>query len=152
MSEHISDADFIAVMNEAFSRGQQIKFTPTGRSMLPMLDGVTDTVTFDKKPAHLHKYDVAFYQRPNGQLVLHRVIDIADDGSYVFSGDGQYYYEYGIIDENILALMVAFTHKGVEHSVSDTSYRLYIRWMMLKKRSRILAAKIYHRIFGTKKK
>lgn len=151
MSEHISNADFLAVMNEAFWRGQQIRFTPTGTSMLPMLDGVSDTVTFAPSPERLKKYDVAFYQRANGQLVLHRVVGLKKDGSYVFSGDGQFYYEYGITDDNILALMVKFTHNGKEYKTDDYSYRLYIRRMMFKKRLRIFALKVYHKLFKRNK-
>ena len=59
MSEIIAPADFIAVMQESFSRGQLITCTPAGTSMLPMLDGKNDKVTFSPKPERLKKYDVA---------------------------------------------------------------------------------------------
>lgn len=148
MSERISNEDFLAVMNEAFRRGQKIRFTPSGRSMLPMLDGVNDTVTFAPPPEKLKKYDVAFYRRrTTGQLVLHRVVKVCKDDCYVFSGDSQYYDERGIAQEDILALMVAFTHKGKEHTPGDFSYRLYIRRMMVKKRLRMLAVRVYRKLF-----
>lgn len=116
--------------------------------MLPMLDGATDTVTFAPPPDRLKKYDVAFYRRrKTGQLVLHRVVKVCKDGSYVFSGDGQYYFEPGIVHADILALTVAFTHNGKSHTPADFSYRLYIRRMMLKKRLRMFAVKVYHRFF-----
>lgn len=151
MSERISNQEFLAVMEEAFRRGQKIKFTPSGTSMLPMLDGVNDTVTFAPKPDKLQKYDVAFYRRKNsGQLVLHRVVRVCKDGTYVFSGDGQFYYEPGITDEDILAVMVAYTHQGKAHTASDLSYRFYIQRMMLKKRIRMFALKVYHRFFKHK--
>ena len=149
MSDRISNDEFVAVMNEAFSRGQQIRFTPTGRSMLPMLDGVNDTVTFSPKPDHLKKYDVAFYRRDNGQLVLHRVVGF-DDGGYVFCGDSQYSDEYGITDDHILALMVQFTHKGKSYQTSDVSYRWYIFRLMTKKRLRKAASAVYHKLFKRK--
>ena len=150
MSERISNREFLAVMQEAFDRGQQIRFTPSGTSMLPMLDGENDTVTFAPPPKRLKKYDVAFYQRANGQLVLHRAVGFSDDGGYIFCGDNQYNYEYGITDENILALMVAFTHKGKKHTTGDVSYRFYIHRMMLKKRLRKIAVKVYRKIFKRK--
>ena len=50
MSEFIAPADFIAVMQESFDRGQDVTFTPSGNSMLPMLDGKKDQVTLSKKP------------------------------------------------------------------------------------------------------
>lgn len=148
MSERISNEEFLAVMEEAFRRGQKIRFTPSGRSMLPMLDGVDDTVTFAPPPDKLKKYDVAFYRRrKTGQLVLHRVVKVCKDGRYVFSGDGQNYDEPGIVHADILALTVAFTHKGKDHTTADFSYRLYIRRMMFKKRLRMFAVKVYHRLF-----
>ena len=150
MSEHISNRDFVELMQEAFSRGQQISFVPTGRSMLPMLDGVEDTVTFEKKPEKLKKYDVVFYCRASGQLVLHRLIGFEKNGGYIFCGDGQYHYEYGITDDDVLALMVAYTHKGKERSIDTVSYRLYICCMMLKKHIFRLMIKVYHLLKGKK--
>lgn len=135
------------MMQDSFDRGQSITFVPSGNSMLPMLDGKTDKVTFSEKPDRLKKYDVAFYMRPqSGQLVLHRMIGLTKDGGYIFCGDNQYDYEYGIGDDDVLALMTAFTHKGREVQVNDFRYRLYVRRMMLKKRLRILLSKAYHRV------
>lgn len=147
MSERIAPDEFLAILHESFDRGQDLIFTPTGSSMLPMLDGKTDKVVFSPAPEKLKKYDVAFYRRPKtGQLVLHRMIGFDKDGGYIFSGDGQYYYEYGITDKDILALMTAFIRDGKRHSVNEFSYRVYIRRLMLKKRLRIFAGKVYHRI------
>lgn len=148
LSERISSSDFIAVMQEAFNRGQQLKFTPSGSSMLPMLDGKEDTVTFAPRPEKLKKYDVVFYWRPRtSQMVLHRLVGFAKDGTYIFSGDNQYYLEPGVRDEDILALMVEFTHNGKKYSVSDFSYRLYIHRMMLKKRLRMILSKVRRHLF-----
>ena len=148
MSEQLSTNAFIAMMQDSFDRGQNISFVPSGSSMLPMLDGKSDKVTFSEKPDRLKKYDVAFYLRPqSGQPVLHRMIGFTRDGGYIFSGDNQYFYEYGIEDDNVLALMTAFTHKGREYLVTDFRYRFYIRRMMLKKRARILLSKVYHRVW-----
>ena len=143
MSERIPSDEFVAILQETFARGQQLTFTPSGSSMLPMLDGKTDAVTFSPKPPHLKKYDVALYRRPKtGQLVLHRMVGFDKSGGYIFSGDYQYSYEYGIGEEDIVALMTAFTRKGKPHTPADLSYRFYIRRMMCRKRLRILASKI----------
>lgn len=147
MSEFISPEDFISVMQESFERGQDLIFTPSGTSMLPMLDGKEDKVTFSPKPVQLKKYDVAFYlRRKTNQLVLHRMIGFSKDGGYIFCGDNQYVYEYGVGDDDVLALMTSFTHHGKTRRVTDFSYRLYIHRMMLKKRLRRFAAGIYHKI------
>ena len=152
MSEIIAPADFIAVMQESFSRGQLITFTPSGSSMLPMLDGKNDKVTFSPKPKRLQKYDVAFYiRRRTGQLVLHRMIGFTKDGGYIFCGDNQYDYEYGVGDDDILALMTSFTHNGKERKVNDFSYRFYVHRLMLKKRLRRFAGRVYHKLFDRSK-
>lgn len=150
MSERIANDEFAAVLEETFGRGQELIFTPTGVSMLPMLDGREDKVTFSPKPERVKKYDVLFYRRPTtGQLVLHRLVGFDKSGGYIFSGDGQYYYEYGVTYDDILAIMSAFTHKGRHFSVDDPTYRAYIRFMMIRKRLRIVASKVYR---GFKKK
>ena len=148
MSEIISPSEFIEVMRESFSRGQVITFTPTGSSMLPLLDGKHDTVTLSPKPERLNKYDVAFYLRPDsGQLVLHRLIGFTKDGGYIFCGDNQRGYEYGIGDADILALMTSFTHNGREYQMTDASYRRYVRRMMAKKRFKRTAVRAYRALF-----
>ena len=147
MSEVISPTEFVAVMQESLDRGQEFIFTPSGSSMRPMLDGKHDKVTFSRKSDRLKKYDVAFYvRRCTGQLVLHRMIGFTKGGEYIFCGDNQYDYEYGVGDDDVLALMTAFTHNGKTYSVNDLSYRFYIRRMMLKKRLRRFASKVYHKI------
>ena len=151
MSEHISNAEFVEALKDTFDRGQELIFTPSGVSMLPMLDGREDKVTFSPKPERPKKYDVLFYLRPTtGQLVLHRLVGFDKDGGYIFSGDGQYYFEHGIRYEDVLAIMSSFTHKGKQHDVGELSYRLYIRFMMVKKLLRIGAGKLYRVFFKRK--
>lgn len=146
MSERISNDEFAAVLEDTFDRGQELIFTPSGVSMLPMLDGKRDKVTFSPKPERVKKYDVLFYRRPStGQLVLHRLVGFDKSGGYIFSGDGQYHYEYGITYDDILAIMCAFTHKGKQHGTDELSYRVYIRMMMARKRLHMAAAKVYRK-------
>ncbi len=152
MSDHISNVDFIEVMQECFQRDQSVVFTPSGVSMLPMLGAEDDYVTLSPKPNRLKKYDVALYVRPKTQqLVLHRMIGFTKAGDYIFSGDNQYYYEYGIGEEDVLALMTAFRHNGKDILPNDLAYRRYIRRMMLKKRFHMLLRKGYRRIFKNRK-
>ena len=149
MSEQISFEEFSELLNETFERGQELTFIPSGSSMRPTLNGVDDKVTFSPKPEHLKKYDVAFYRRRDGHLVLHRMIGFTRDGDYIFCGDNQYAYEYGITDGDILALMTAYTHNGRQRSVRSLRYRAYSRYIVLKKKIRKLLSKIYHKLKHT---
>lgn len=147
MSERISFEEFTLLLQDTFDRGQELTFTPSGSSMLPMLDGVGDKVTFSPKPEHLKKYDVAFYRRSaTGQLVLHRMIGYTADGGYIFCGDHQHTYEYGITDDDVLALMTGFTHKGKARSIRSPRYWVYSRRIVFQKKLRRFLSKIYHKL------
>lgn len=149
MSEQISFEEFSLLLGETFERGQELTFIPSGRSMLPMLNGTDDKVTFSPKPERLKKYDVAFYRRGRGEgarLVLHRMIGFTRDGGYIFCGDNQYDFEYGVTDDDVLALMTSFTHRGRERSVRSLRYRIYSRRIVAKKKIRRLLSKIYHKL------
>ena len=149
MSEIFAPEEFLAALDDAFDRGQELSFIPSGRSMLPMLNGVGDKVTLSAKPSKLRKYDVAFYRRPDsGRLVLHRMIGFDKRGGYIFSGDSQYTPEYGVTDDDVLAIMTAYTHNGRERGTDTLPYRVYSRLIVLKKRPRRLASRIYHKLLG----
>ena len=147
MSERIAPQEFVELLHEAFDRGQELIFTPSGTSMLPMLDGREDKVTFSPKSGRLRKYDVAFYRRSaTGQLVLHRVVGFTRDGGYLFCGDNQCSLERGVSDDDILAVMTSFTHKGREYAATSPRYRIYSRYIVLRKGLRRFMLRIYRRI------
>ena len=64
------------------------------------------------------------YRRSNGKVVLHRVIG-EDKNGYIMRGDNQWTNEYGIKDENILALLYS-VKKGSREFKKDSAFcRLY---------------------------
>ncbi|MBQ2971716.1 MAG: S24/S26 family peptidase [Ruminococcus sp.] len=147
MSNKISKDDFVILLKETFALGKDFSFSPTGDSMKPMLNGTTDTVVLTKKGEKLKKYDVAMYhRRRDNALVLHRVVKVTAE-SYIMSGDNQYYFDYDITHSDVLAVVKSFNRKGKNISVRAVSYRIYIQLMLLKKYSRILFSKIYHKFF-----
>ena len=150
MIERLKSEEFVELLRETFDRGQELTFTPSGRSMMPMLDGKDDKVTLSPKPERLKKYDCAFYLRPRTrQPVLHRMIGFTKNGGYIFSGDNQYVKEYGIADADILAVVTGFTHKRKERSLHSLRYRLYCIRIVFRKKPVALLARIYHRLKGT---
>ena len=94
-----------------------LAFVPSGNSMWPTLKDRGQTVILIKKTERLNKLDVGFFTRPNGQYVLHRVVNVLENG-YVFQGDGQDFTEE-IKEENVLAYMEGF-YRGKKY-VSATS-------------------------------
>lgn len=112
------------LIHQRLDLGQSVKFSPRGTSMLPMLREGRDCVILSSPPDRLKKYDVALYQRINGQYVLHRVVKVKGDG-YVFAGDNQFTYEYGLDHTAVIAVMTAFTREQKHHSVHSFAYGTY---------------------------
>ncbi len=57
-----------------------------GVSMLPLLEEDKDAVLLVPVLGKLHKYDIPLYQTMDGKQVLHRIIDVQENG-YLVSGD-----------------------------------------------------------------
>ncbi len=99
----------------------------SGVSMLPLLRQGKDFYTVRKKEnKRCDKYDVVLYRRPPDQYVLHRIVKVRET-DYVILGDNCMSKEYGITDDDILAVMTSFTRSGKEHSVQEMPYRIYSR-------------------------
>lgn len=127
MNKTISMSDMVVIINEQVELGGKVEFTPRGVSMLPMLRNNKDIVVLKKKPDRLKKYDLPLYVRDNGKYVLHRVVKVCDDGSYVMCGDNHVTKEPGITHEQIIAVVCEFTRKGKKYSCNDLGYRCYCR-------------------------
>lgn len=119
------------------SHGQAV-ITPKGVSMWPMLRGGRDAVLLVKPEGRLKRYELPVYRRDNGQLIMHRVLEVYSD-SYVMCGDHQVNPEYGIRDEQIIAVMRGF-YRGKKYISSDD--KCYVRyckfWCKSLSRRRIL--------------
>lgn len=125
MSDIIHLKDLSGLMREVLESGGEFTFLPGGESMLPMLVPGRDSVSVIKPSGRLKKYDLPLYRRDDGSFVLHRVIKVLPDG-YVMRGDSQYLKE-PVRDEQITALLSAFTRKGRRISAGSFLYRAYCR-------------------------
>lgn len=112
-------------IRELLALGHDVPIRPGGTSMLPTLRPDRDIVILSPISGRLKKYDVAFYQRENGQYVLHRVIEVGE--TYTCIGDNQFQEEPGITDGQLIARMSGFIRNGKKHSVEEPMYRLYCK-------------------------
>lgn len=94
-----------------------------GTSMMPLLDQQTDTVRLVKAPERLKKYDVPLYRRPDGELVLHRIVKVCAD-YYVIRGDNTNYTEIVPFDW-VIALADGCSKNGVWHSFDEPEMKRY---------------------------
>ena len=132
MSEkQVTLEELMPLIREQLAGGQTVTFFPHGVSMLPLLREGKDSVTLSAPPKRLKKYDIALYQRSNGQYVLHRVARCGD--TYTFIGDNQFVFEKDIKNEQIIAICTAFTRNGKRISASAFRWRVYaVLWGILR--------------------
>lgn len=118
-------ADYAGTIREVLDSGGEFTLYPRGTSMLPLIMQGRDSVTLEQPQGALHRGDIAFYQRENGQYVLHRIIG-ERDGTFTMCGDNQLAPEYGVKPEQIIAKAAYITRKGSKITPRSLPYRLYV--------------------------
>lgn len=141
---------------EILEKEGRIVFTPGGTSMRPMLRHHQNPVLLVPKPKgqRLRKYDIPFYQRDNGQYVLHRILSVKKD-SYVCCGDGQVDPEKGVRDDMIFAILEGY-YKGDRYIDVSKSLpnKIYARFWVAIRPIRWLGVRFFgklRRILGRRK-
>lgn len=113
------------LIRERLAAGKSVRFQPRGVSMLPMLRQGIDSVVLSPLPGKLKKYDLPLYVRDNGHYVLHRIVEAGD--TYTCIGDNQFELESGVRQDQLIAVVTAFTRGDRVISVEDPGYRIYCR-------------------------
>ena len=113
-----------------------LTYTNVGTSMMPLLRQGKDLFILKKRgPERLAVGDVVLYRRPPDKYVLHRIVEVRPE-DYVILGDNCAAREYGIRDEDILAVMTGYVRDGVEHSVTEKAYLDYTAKFLREEKSR----------------
>jgi hypothetical protein len=103
----IANDILIPELARLISEGKEVRFTPSGVSMRPFIEGDRDSVvmapvTDDPKPGDIL---LAQIQRPKTTYVLHRLIRI-EGGTFILQGDGNLMGEEQCQREDIIARVV----------------------------------------------
>lgn len=151
-------ADAIEVIEEVLASGGEFRMFPKGTSMLPLIVQTRDSVVLKRNTEEgAKKHDIAFYRRKNGQFVLHRVMKIRTDGTYVMCGDNQLALETGIEREQIIAYVAGLYRKDKAVKMNGLAYRAYVflwtkrpvRWLcFLPRRVKGKLGRIFRGIFA----
>ena len=99
----LSSGAFAQAVRETVARGETILISGTGTSMEPLIRADRDKVLLAPLPDRaLLPGDIVLYRRENGQIVLHRIYRVHENG-YDMLGDGQLWVEQNVAKEQLIA-------------------------------------------------
>lgn len=123
--------EIVPIMEEIINNGGQCKLRVTGYSMTPILKHLRDSViltSIDNRP--IKKGEIIFIQRQSGQYVLHRVMKIIDQDTFIINGDAQQWTE--IVRKNqVIGVCCKIIRDNKEISCDNVIYKNIIKiWQM----------------------
>ena len=143
-------------VEELLKTRDEVMTSTRGISMRPLLRQGRDIVVIKKPQFPLKVGDAPIYKVKNKkELVLHRILKVNDDGSYIIRGDNLFFKEH-VFENQIVGVMRAFYREGkycecekslkykVYVFLNRISYPLRCLWSV---RLRPLLSKIKHKIF-----
>ena len=102
----------------------------TGTSMTPFLYP-GDTVYLNLPKGQLKKGDIVLYVRPGGRYILHRIVTVKKDGSFIMLGDSQTARE-PVMPEQIRAIATGALCRGKRIAPGDREWELFaVHWVNL---------------------
>lgn len=111
MIERVVDTrEYVSVLREIAESGKVVSLRIAGSSMSPFLAHGRDYIHFTKPDRELRSGDMVFYQRKNGQYVMHRIYKTKPEGYYIV-GDAQTEIEGPVAREQIFALIIKVKRK-----------------------------------------
>lgn len=109
---------YVSVLRELVEQGQEVSMLISGSSMAPFLIHERDSICFRQPERPLRKGEMVFYQRDNGQFVMHRICNVKPEGYYIV-GDAQTVIEGPIREDQIFAVITKVKRKGKWNEPGD---------------------------------
>lgn len=138
---------YVSMLRELTEEGREVSMLIAGNSMSPFLIHNRDYIFFKKPDRELKKGDMVFYQRDNGQFVMHRICKVLPE-SYEIVGDAQAEIETGIRRDQIFAVITKVRRKGKLIGPKDFWWkffeRVWIRVIPFRRMIVRLYGKIWH--------
>lgn len=118
----------INAVEEQLKSQNTASFLTRGVSMYPLLRTHKDIVVIGKAEHPLKVGEAPLYKVKGAKnLVLHRIITIAPDGTYIIRGDNTYKKEY-VPKENVVGVMKAVYRSGKYiDCATSKKYKLYVK-------------------------
>lgn len=142
--DSIDREQLIRILAEA-KDGDRFPLLVTGGSMVPFLFDQRSLVFLEKDSAYVpQRGDIVFFARPNLSLVLHRVVEVREDGTLLINGDAQSWTEV-ISPDQILAHVTHIQRRVKPFSVENSFYRFAVKlWMPLRRAHPVLMKPFFY--------
>ncbi len=123
--------EYITILKSLVDEGREVNMHVLGSSMAPFVVHERDVIYFKKPERKLHKGDIAFFQRKNGQYVVHRIYKTKGN-QYYFVGDNQTDIEGPIDEGQIFATVTKVKRKGKMIGPGDFWWEFFARvWIRI---------------------
>ena len=109
---YVDTKEYVSMLKGLTEEGHLVSLLISGWSMTPFLSHERDTVYFKKPDRPLRVGDIVFYERENGQYVLHRIRKCHGQETFDIVGDAQTLTERGVRRDQIFGLVVRAERKG----------------------------------------
>lgn len=96
-----------------------------GTSMLPLIKEGRDLLVIESDPHPVRKYDVVLSKRYSGRYLLHRVVKVRNNGTYIIAGDNSWKSDIATKD-SVIGIMTGLIRNGKPVNLSSLSHRLPI--------------------------
>lgn len=96
----VDTKEYISMLRTLIEEGKQVSMIISGSSMAPFLIHARDHICLKSPSGELRKGDMVFYQRSNGEYVMHRIYNVKNEEYYLI-GDAQTVIEGPIQREQI---------------------------------------------------
>ena len=114
----------MSTFEQILKKDGKLIYKTKGVSMNPMLYQNRDLVVIRPPEGRLKEHDVALYRRGKS-YVLHRVIAVNDDGTYLIRGDNTYIDEI-VPEREVIGVLTEFVRDGKRYKVTDPEYLRYV--------------------------
>lgn len=120
----IDAKSYFSILRQFIHDGKKVYVNISGSSMAPFLIHHRDSVCLASADGPFVTGDIVFYQRDNGQFVLHRICKIKKS-QYYLAGDAQTVLEGPIRRNQIFAKVVTVCRKGQWFGPEDIRWRFF---------------------------
>ena len=116
--------EYMSVLQGLVEEGKEVGLLISGDSMAPFLVHQRDYIYFHKPDRELKKGDMVFYRRKTGQYIMHRIMEVKQDGYYLV-GDNQVQVEGPLDRDQIFAIVTKVKRNGRWIGPEDLTWKFF---------------------------